>query len=156
MGQVYLPTWMLEFHGFHVGKYTRQPWIKPNLNSGRFSWFLMGISLTKSHHFGGVNWRWRSAIIWPLMEIHLEVARWSWHFWWQNCWGKPGDENWREFCYLVVSTSLKNISQNGNFPQIWVNIAIFWNHHPVCLFRVETLSFTPQKTWWRKNFLCFP
>ena len=27
MGLVYLPTWMVDFYGFHVGKYTIVPWI---------------------------------------------------------------------------------------------------------------------------------
>jgi len=31
----------------------------------------------------------------------------------------------------VVSTPLKNISQNGNLPQIGVKTEILWNHHPV-------------------------
>ena len=31
--------------------------------------------------------------------------------------------------YLVVSTHLKNISQNGNLPQIGVIIKNIWNHH---------------------------
>ena len=28
MGLVYLPTWMVDFYGFHVGKYTIVPWIR--------------------------------------------------------------------------------------------------------------------------------
>ena len=32
--------------------------------------------------------------------------------------------------WLVVSTHLKNISQNGNLPQIGVKIKNVWNHHP--------------------------
>ena len=31
----------------------------------------------------------------------------------------------------MVSTPLKNISQNGNLPQIGVKIKNVWNHHPV-------------------------
>ena len=31
--------------------------------------------------------------------------------------------------WLVVSTHLKNISQNGNLPQIGVEIKHIWNHH---------------------------
>ena len=31
--------------------------------------------------------------------------------------------------WLVVSTHLKNVSQNGNLPQIGVKIANLWNHH---------------------------
>ena len=34
------------------------------------------------------------------------------------------NQNW-----LVVSTPLKNISQNGNLPQIGVKIKNIWNHH---------------------------
>ena len=41
---------------------------------------------------------------------------------------KKGCEWW---IYLVVSTPLKNISQNGNLPQIGVKIKKNWNHHPV-------------------------
>ena len=37
---------------------------------------------------------------------------------------KTPDNNW-----LVVSTHLKNISQNGNLPQVGVKIKNFWNHH---------------------------
>ena len=33
--------------------------------------------------------------------------------------------------WLVVSTHLKNISQNGNLPQIGVKIKNIWNHHLV-------------------------
>ena len=33
--------------------------------------------------------------------------------------------------WLVVSTHLKNISQNGSFPQVGVKIKNVWNHHPV-------------------------
>ncbi len=33
--------------------------------------------------------------------------------------------------WLVVSTHLKNISQNGNLPQIEVKIKNVWNHHLV-------------------------
>ena len=39
-----------------------------------------------------------------------------------------------KFClqifWLVVSAQLKNISQNGNLPQIGVKITNIWNHHP--------------------------
>ena len=31
--------------------------------------------------------------------------------------------------WLVVSTHLKNIRQNGNFPQVGVKIKNIWNHH---------------------------
>ena len=35
-------------------------------------------------------------------------------------------------CWLVVSTPLKNIRQNGNLPQIGVKIKNIWNHHLEC------------------------
>ena len=35
--------------------------------------------------------------------------------------------------WLVVSTHLKNISQNGNLPQVGVKIKNLWNHHLVFL-----------------------
>ena len=35
-----------------------------------------------------------------------------------------GEHDW-----LVVSTHLKNISQNGNLPQIGVKIKNIWKHH---------------------------
>ena len=38
-------------------------------------------------------------------------------------------------CWLVVSTHLKHISQNGNLPQVGVKIKNIWNHHLVCLFK---------------------
>ena len=31
--------------------------------------------------------------------------------------------------YVVVSTDLKNISQNGSLPQVGVKIKDVWNHH---------------------------
>ena len=40
--------------------------------------------------------------------------------------------NWSN--WKVVSTHLKNISQNGNLPQIEVKIKNIWNHHPVYYF----------------------
>ena len=40
--------------------------------------------------------------------------------------------------WLVLSTHLKNISQNGNLPQVGVNIKNIWNHHLVTLI---------QSTW---------
>ena len=37
--------------------------------------------------------------------------------------------------WLVVSTHLENMSQNGNLPQVGVKIKNIWNHHlVVCLF----------------------
>ena len=37
---------------------------------------------------------------------------------------------YQQYHWLVVSTHLKNISQNGNLPQIGVKIKNLWNHHP--------------------------
>ena len=41
--------------------------------------------------------------------------------------------------WLVVSTHLKNISQNGNLPQVGVKIKNISNHHLVYIMTVETL-----------------
>ena len=42
--------------------------------------------------------------------------------------------------WLVVSTYLKNISQNGNLPQIGVNMKNIWNHHPdICILYIPIL-----------------
>ena len=39
------------------------------------------------------------------------------------------------FFYLVVSTHLKNASQNENLPQVRVKIKHIWNHQPVlCVY----------------------
>ena len=38
----------------------------------------------------------------------------------------------------MVSTQLKNISQNGSFPQVGVKIKNLWNHHLVNLSRMKT------------------
>ncbi len=40
----------------------------------------------------------------------------------------PSNDIYNKF-WLVVSTHLKNISQNGNLPQIGVKIKNIWNHH---------------------------
>ena len=37
---------------------------------------------------------------------------------------KLGEQNW-----LVFSTPLKNISQNGNLPQVGMNMKKNWNRH---------------------------
>ena len=62
---------------------------------------------------------------------------------WNTIWA-PGRKFWKSQCdfiyncipvrkqnriWLVVSTHLKNISQNGNLPQIGVTIKNVWNHH---------------------------
>ena len=43
--------------------------------------------------------------------------------------------------YLVVSTPLKNISQNGNLTQIGVKIKHIWNHQP-------------NNLWWGEELYC--
>ena len=53
----------------------------------------------------------------------------------QTCWkvhkASISDGSWvmQYNDWLVVSTHLKNISQNGNLPQIGVKIKNVWNHH---------------------------
>ncbi len=42
--------------------------------------------------------------------------------------------------WLVVSTHLKNISQNGNLPQVGMKIKHIWNHHLV-MFHVNLQGF---------------
>ena len=49
----------------------------------------------------------------------------AWIFWKKTaCW-------WILLYWLVVSTHLKNISQNGHLPQIGMKIKNIWKHHPV-------------------------
>ena len=45
-----------------------------------------------------------------------------------DCFHPKVPEKW---IWLVVSTHLKNISQNGNLPQIGVKIKHIWNHNLV-------------------------
>ena len=52
---------------------------------------------------------------------------------------------WEIFVWLVVSTHLKNISQNGNLPQIGVNIKNIWNHQPVCLWNPRNMLNSASK-----------
>ena len=42
-----------------------------------------------------------------------------------------------EVFWLVVSTHMKNISQNGNLPQIGVKKKHIWNHHLVLYVKLE-------------------
>ena len=59
-------------------------------------------------------------------------------------------------CWLVVSTPLKNISQNVNLPQIGMKIKHIWNHHPVWNGHVNSPSQNGHKlaalpgdwSWW--------
>ena len=55
----------------------------------------------------------------------------------------------------MVSTPLKNISQNGNLPQVAVKIKNIWNHHlasielmtiPIRYFIQESKEFTKSYT----------
>ena len=50
--------------------------------------------------------------------------------------------------HMMVSTLLKNISQNGNLPQIGMKIKNLWNHHPVKI-QSETNGTKYQKPWSR-------
>ena len=43
--------------------------------------------------------------------------------------GKVGEVFGCTYYWLAVSTHLRNISQNGNLPQIGMNIKNIWNHH---------------------------
>ena len=51
--------------------------------------------------------------------------------------------------YLVVSTHPKNISQNGNLPQIWVKMQNKWNHHHVNIHHIPF-----HIIWHHINHLC--
>ena len=48
----------------------------------------------------------------------------------------------------MVSTPLKNISQNGNLPQIGVKIKNLWNHHPdhIAFLQLSIFSSVQQTT----------
>ena len=48
----------------------------------------------------------------------------------KQAWGKfLNSQFWGKPFWLVVSTHLKNITQNGNLPQIGVKRKNLWNHH---------------------------
>ena len=49
----------------------------------------------------------------------------------------------------MVSTRLKNISQNGNLPQIGVKIIIFWNHHLEYWFLLNCEFIVWSCEWYR-------
>ncbi len=52
------------------------------------------------------------------------------------------------YIWLVVSTHLKNISQNWNLPQIGVKIKNIWNHHLVYIYpRTQVTSFDIRPCW---------
>ena len=48
----------------------------------------------------------------------------------RRSWGRYENDGF-PYNWLVVSTQLKNISQNGNLPQVGVKIKNVWNHHLV-------------------------
>ena len=45
----------------------------------------------------------------------------------------------------MVSTQFKNISQNGNLPQVGMKINNIWNHHPVSCG--ENLDLLDHDAW---------
>ena len=50
--------------------------------------------------------------------------------------------------WLVVSTHLKNISQNGNLPQVGVRIKNVWNHHLVKKLPKTVQHFEGHRPYW--------
>ena len=56
-----------------------------------------------------------------------DVALWHWDIWAR--FHQRISPVAHQLVELVVSTHLKNISQNGNLPQIGVKIKNIWNHH---------------------------
>ena len=57
--------------------------------------------------------------------------------------------------WLVVSTHLKNISQNGNLPQIGVKIKNIWNHQPASYIGVAIDLLSSMVAWTSQYFLPF-
>ena len=51
------------------------------------------------------------------------------------------------FIQLVVSTNLKNISQNGSFPEVGMKIKNIWNNHPVIIMPTKTLNICKKWNW---------
>ena len=66
------------------------------------------------HSYEGIIGRW-----WSLTH-HLRVDPGG---------GTQQRKKHRELFWLVVLTHLKNISQNGNLPQVGMKIKTIWNHH---------------------------
>jgi len=54
----------------------------------------------------------------------------------------PEEDNVEMIFWLVVSTPLKNTSQNGNLPQIGLKINNISNHHLVFYLMEEVLLFS--------------
>ena len=48
----------------------------------------------------------------------------------------------------MVSSPLKNISQQGNLPQIRVKIKNIWNHHPDVIHSLKLAASLPLKKCW--------
>ena len=48
----------------------------------------------------------------------------------------------------MVSTHLKNISQNGNLPQAGMKIKNIWNHH---LVMIDIMNSSPTYWFWRRK-----
>ena len=68
------------------------------------------------------------------------------HVSWNKQFGKANtSKKYSILFWLVVSTHLKNISQNGNLPQIGVKINNFWNHHLVFKPFRGTVSLNTRK-----------
>ena len=62
-----------------------------------------------------------------------------------DVWGNWSSKNWLlKSNWLVVSAPLKNISQNGNLPQVGVKIKHVWNHHLANLFGIIKTIMTPD------------
>ena len=61
------------------------------------------------------------------------------------------EEFLQDLSWLVVSTPLKNISQNGNLPQIFgVKTKNIWNHKPPPSFQ-RTRSYPPPRSSWNRR-----
>ena len=56
--------------------------------------------------------------------------------------------------WLVVSTHLKNISQNGNLPQIGVKIKNIWNQHLDVHFQIVNIKTKTASLWQNSICLC--
>ena len=57
--------------------------------------------------------------------------------------------------WLVVSTHLKNISQNGNVLQVGAKVKNIWNHHLVLFFSVVILDDLSSAVTFPVCFVCF-
>ena len=55
------------------------------------------------------------------------ILGWTWK---KSLTPPPNPKHQSSKTWLVVSTHLKNMSQNGNLPQIGMNIKNIWKHHP--------------------------